>query len=118
MSTHDESLNDGEWTIEERSRLATLPVERMPSYDMRQRTLEAAQAAGYVVPRSRAKLARTIALLAAASLIFVTGTMVGYALARRASLAADASRTTKDVTVSNVRGFTITVEPRRDVVWY
>lgn len=116
MSIHDESMDEGEWTTEDRSLLAALPAERIPSHEMKQGTLDAARAAGYLVPLSRGKLARTIALFAAASLIFVTGTMVGYALARRASPPANAARSTNDVT--NVRGFTITIEPRRDVVWY
>jgi hypothetical protein len=121
MTTHDESMND-EWNGEAGARLKSLPAERAPSREMKRRTLEAARAAGYVrakpsrtVARS---VARSVALLAAAALIFFAGTLLGYALPRRATPAAGKAESANHEAVALAPGFTINSEPKRHIVWY
>ena len=118
MTTHDELMDDGEWTAEDRAHLAALPAERMPSEQVKRRTIEAARLAGYVRPASRGKAVRAVALLAAAGLIFVAGTIMGYLVARHGLPTPSAARSRSDVTVANARSFTLTVEQRGNVVWY
>jgi len=108
--TH-ESQND-EWDDDLRARLESLPMERVPSSGMKQRTMNAARAAGHVRTGSRSRVSRTVMLLAAASLIFAAGTLLGYALATRAT------RASQPAPATFARGFTINSDPTRHVVWY
>jgi hypothetical protein len=117
MSMHDESTNDegnGEFDASVRS----LPAERAPSREMKRRTLEAARAAGYVRATQRPTVARSVALIAAAALVFLAGTLVGYALPRRAAPAAGTADSANHEAVALAPGFTINSEPKRHIVWY
>ena len=117
MNIYDESNHD-EGNAEYLARLGALSEERMPSREMKQRTLEAARAGGYVRSRPRATVTRSIALLAAAALIFIAGTFLGYALANRSSPPANTARASNHEAVAFAQGFTINSEPGRHVVWY
>lgn len=118
MTTHDDSMND-EWSPEERSRLAALPTSRLPLHEMKQRTIDAARAAGYVNSQSRSERARIIALLAAAVVIFTAGITVGYAVAKHAvPQSMPTSRSTNHTAVGSTQGLTITTVPNGGVVWY
>ena len=112
---HHESQKE-DWSPEEYARLKALPDHRMPSRNLKRRTIEAAIAGGYLRPR-RYRIARRIVLLAAASVIFAAGTLLGYALARRTKLPAAASRSANAEAVAST-GFTINNDPRRRIVWY
>ena len=116
MSTHDESLND-EWTAEDQARMASLPRERTPPSDLKRRTIESARASGHL--RSRSKRAGlTLALLAAASAIFVAGALLGYVLAQRATPQAKTTASTRRDGLASTQGFTINTAFGRHVVWY
>jgi hypothetical protein len=117
MSMHDESMND-EWNGEVDARLKSLPADRAPSREMKRRTLEAARAAGHVRAKPRPTVARSVAVIAAAALVFLAGTLVGYALPRRAAPAAGTADSANHEAVALAPGFTINSEPKRHIVWY
>jgi hypothetical protein len=110
-------LTGDEWTAAERAQLDALATERAPSPDLKGRTIAAARAAGYLRPKSPVTATRTIKLLAAASLIFAAGTVVGYALARRAVSRASRASANREA-VAAVSSFVIDTDPGRHVVWY
>ena len=115
MNTHDESMS--EWTEDDAARLAALPRERIQPHDLKRRTLAAARSAGYL--RSRPKrVGLTIALAAAASAIFVAGTLLGYALARRAAPQPKTTASTHSDGLASTQGFRINTDTGRHVVWY
>lgn len=116
MSTHDESMND-DWTAEDQARLASLPRERIPPHDLKRRTIEAARAAGHLRSK-RGRPGLTIALLAAASLIFAAGTLLGYALAQRSAQPPKTTASTRTDGLAAAQGFRINTDPGRHVVWY
>ena len=116
MSLHDESMNDG-WTPDEAERLAALPLERIPPHDLKRRTIEAARSAGHL--RSRPTyIRRSVALLVAASAIFVAGTLLGYALARRATPQPKTTAATRSDGLAFTQSFKINSDSGRHVVWY
>lgn len=131
MRPHEEFLED-DWTPEERERLASLPAERIPPSELKTRTVAALRRGGLVdgsasgmlemtdraTRRSRATLAMAAALVAAASLIFIAGALVGYVAARRAARTTDESRTASREAVANAREAGSTLQPRSHVVWY
>ncbi len=114
---HDESMND-EGSDEFDASIRSLPAERAPSREMKRRTLEAARVAGHVRANPSRAVARSVAFLAAAALIFIAGTLVGYALPRRAVPAAGTVDSTNHAAVAFAPGFTINSEPKRHIVWY
>lgn len=117
MSTHDESMND-DWTAEERARLASLPRERIPPHDLKRRTIEAARAAGHLRERPTYVRRHTLALVVTASAIFVAGTFLGYALARREAPQTKTTASTRHDGLASTQGFTINTDSGRHVVWY
>jgi hypothetical protein len=117
MTMDDDSMND-DWSAEVQGQLRSLPAERAPSREMKERTLEAARAAGYLRTRSKAPVSRTLALLAAASLIFVAGTLLGYTIATRGAPRPSTTGSSDHDGASVAQGLTINTEPKRHIIWY
>ena len=109
-------MND-DWTADDAVRLASLPPKRIPPHDLKRRTIEAARAAGYLHSRRRST-APTLGLIAAASLIFVAGALLGYALARRGAPQPKTTASTRTDGFASTQGFKINIDPGRHVVWY
>ena len=79
---------DNEWTPEEIAQLRALDSERTPTAVLKARTMRSLRARHLIAARWSPGL-RSVLALAAASLVFVAGTAVGYAAgARRATLRA------------------------------
>jgi len=116
MVARDDFVEDG-WTPEEQARLASLPSERVAPAELKARTMDALHARGLLGSRSAMRPGGLLALLAAASLIFVTGALVGYAAARRSTTPANETRTTTSQDVARA-GATTTNPPARHVIWY
>jgi hypothetical protein len=116
MNTDDESVSE-QWTPEDSARLASLPRERIPPHELKRRTMEAARSAGYLRSTPR-RAGLTLALIAAASLIFVAGALLGYALARRATPESRTTASTRTDGLASTQGFNIQVDSGRHVVWY
>ena len=125
MATHDD-IPDDDWTPEERELLASLPRERTPPSELRVRTFNAVlgrphRVGGRMTAHAMAS-ARPYALAiaaAAAAVIFLAGTLVGFAMARRSTPLGGASRSTNHEAVATtpVKQDT-TVNQLRLVVWY
>ena len=79
---------DNEWTPEELAQLRALDSERAPTAALKARTVGSLGARNLIGARWSPGL-RSVIALAAASVVFVAGTLVGYAAgARRATLRA------------------------------
>ena len=116
MDTHDQFIED-DWTPEERALLASLPRERIPSSQLKTRTTDLIRRGGSF-ERPRVAFRRSVALIAAACLIFIAGTLVGYAVARRATLPSDEARNGTRQAVAKTESETPTNPPTRNVIWY
>lgn len=122
MSTDDELASaKSDWTPEERSLLAALARERIPPYDLKTRTVQAVRQLSVGTRPPRRSPQRVLAFTAAAGVIFVAGTLVGYLVASRATHAASApneSLVAKHEAVANTRDETPNINQMRYVVWY
>ena len=79
---------DNEWTPEELAQLRALGSERAPTAALKARTVRSLRARHMIGARWSPSL-RSVLALAAASFVFVAGTVVGYAAgARRATVPA------------------------------
>jgi hypothetical protein len=88
---YDRQFDDNEWTPEELAQLRALEPERAPNLALKARTVSSLQARNLIGARWSPGL-RSVLVLAAASVVFVAGTIVGYAAgARRATLPATAA---------------------------
>lgn len=76
-----DGIDDHEWTTGERTELDALPRERAPSALARARTVRALHERGLLVASRPNGVRRTVALAAAAALVFLAGTAAGYRLA-------------------------------------
>ena len=117
MAGHDDFTED-DWTPEESARLASLPKERIAPSELKARTMEALHRRRLLGSRSAAGPARMLALIAAASLIFITGALVGFAAARRTTEPAGESRARTAQDVARAGGAASNTPPTRYVVWY
>ena len=116
MGTHDEFTED-DWTPEERALLASLPRERIPPSQLKARTIDTIRRGG-AFERPHLASRRTVALIAAACLIFIAGTLVGYAAARRATRPSNEARTGTRQAVAKTESETTINQPMRNVIWY
>lgn len=117
MVGRDEFTED-DWTPEERALLASLPTERTASDALKRRTMDALHSRRLLGTRTTTAPKRILALVAAASLIFITGALVGYAVAQRSTKPVDATRTATSQDVARAGGATTNNPPARHVVWY
>jgi hypothetical protein len=116
MVDRDEFAEDSS-TPEEKARLASLPRERTSPDELKARTMDALRARGLLGLRSGKRPGRVLAILAAASLIFAAGALVGYAAARRSTTPATDIRATTSQDVARA-GAPTANSPARHVIWY
>jgi hypothetical protein len=117
MSTHDEFLEGEDWSVEERAQLAALSRERIPHYEVKSKTVVALHSHGFLAVPVKTSPRRTIALVAAASVIFIAGALVGYFAARRAPAPDTQPRVANREQVARAESANNT-QPVRHVVWY
>jgi hypothetical protein len=117
MRSHDEFTED-EWTPEERAQLVSLPTERIPPSELKGKTMDAVRRNGFVGRQRIVTPRRVLALVAAASLIFIAGALVGYAAARRTARPADDGRVANREAVANAENSKTNSQQTRHVVWY
>ena len=83
---YDRQFDDNEWTPEELAQIRALDAERAPSVGLKARTVGSLRARHLIGAHWSPGL-RSVFALAAAAVVFVAGTVVGYAAgARRATL--------------------------------
>jgi hypothetical protein len=116
MNDNEEFLEESHWSRDETILMSTLARERIPSHELKGRTIAALHQNGFLASPSGSPR-RTIALLAAASVIFIAGALVGYFAARRAPAAEVPSRMANREQVAQAESATNT-QPVRHVVWY
>jgi hypothetical protein len=117
MSTHDEFLEREDWSAEERAQLAALRRERIPTHELKSKTIVGLHGHGFLAAPARPSPRRTIALLAAASVIFIAGALVGYLAARRAPAPDVQPRVANREQVAKAESANNN-QPVRHVVWY
>lgn len=118
MNPHDDITGD-DWTPDERELFASLPRERIPSRRLKKRTLEAVRQLPSAAPRLAPRPGYLWLLGAVAAVsIFVAGTLVGYAAARRTTPSSGASRVESHDAVASAKRDTTTTNQMRYVVWY
>lgn len=117
MSKQDEFLEGDEWSADENAQLGSLARERIPSHELKGKTIAALHGHGFLAAPVSASPRRTMALLAAASVIFIAGALVGYLAARRAPAPAVEPRMANREQVAQAESVNNT-KPVRHVVWY
>lgn len=119
MSTHDEFDNaQDDWTPEERRLLAALPRERIPPHDLKARTVHAVRRFNAATAHSSRSPRQMMALAAAATVIFIAGTLVGYLAASRSTRPPSESPVVKREAVANAEHEPLNISQLRYVVWY
>jgi hypothetical protein len=114
--THEEFDTD-EWSAEDKTLLASMARERVASHALKGRTMAALHDHGFLTTASSASPRRTIALLAAASVIFIAGALVGYFAARRAPVPDTLPRVANRDQLAKAESAN-NIQPVRHVVWY
>lgn len=117
MTAHDD-CNEDEWTPDENALLASLPRERVPSPELKVRTLDAVRHnVGATIGRGSSR--KTFILAAAACLIFIAGALVGFAAARRVARPSNeppVAASNRSVARSDAP--ILILQPEGHVVWY
>jgi len=116
MTAHDDFTKD-DWTPEERALFASLSQGRIPSNELKARTTDALRRRGLLERQPRARSTRILALLAAASAIFIAGALVGFAAAQRSVRPINNARTATRQDVAEAAAPSSN-PPTRHVVWY
>ena len=117
MSKQDEFLEGDEWSADENAQLRSLARERIPSHELKGRTVAAWHDHGFLATPVSASPRRTMALLAAASVIFIAGALVGYFAARRSPAPEVQPRMANREQVAQAESVNNN-QPVRHVVWY
>jgi hypothetical protein len=112
-----EEFEGDEWSAEDKALLASMARERIPSHALKSRTIAALHNHGFLIAPNSAAPRRTIALLAAASVIFIAGALVGYFAARRAPAAETQPRVANRDQLAKAESAN-NIQPVRHVVWY
>jgi hypothetical protein len=105
--------------------LGALVHERVPSAELRARTVSALRERDLLVPpasvrvrRRSAGMRRMLVYLTAASLVFAAGGVVGYRMAIGATRSASATAPRIAADVTPVRDARVPADPNRQVVWF
>ena len=117
MSKQNESFEGDEWSADENAQLRSLARERIPSHELKGKTISALHSHGFLAAPASGSPRRMIALLAAASVIFIAGALVGYLAARSAPAPAVEPRMANREQVAQAESVNNT-KPVRHVVWY
>lgn len=119
MTQHHDPFNDNDWTPAERAMFDALRAERTPSPELKQRTIAALERRG-LLRRTRSVSPTTIvAVLLAASVVFIAGAIAGYTTAEhRARIQAEEHQpSVRDVARIDSVPATSTTSARH-VVWF
>ena|SRR5436190_1873118 len=112
----DRRFDDNEWTPEELAQLRALDSGRTPSAELKARTVSSLRAR-HLIGAHWSSERRSVFMLAAAAVVFVAGTVVGYAVgARRAT--APAAVATPAAAVARVDSSGVTQRQQRQVIWF
>jgi hypothetical protein len=79
---YDKRFDDNEWTPEELAQLRALDSETAPSPALKAQTVRALRAR-HLIGAKWSPALRSVVVLAAASVVFAVGTVVGYAAGSR-----------------------------------
>jgi hypothetical protein len=111
--------SDDEWTPEENAMFASLPRERIPSAELKVRTLDAVRQHVGATTIRRGSSRKTFILAAAACLIFIAGAIVGFAAARRVGRSSsEPPVTASNRAVARSDAPILILQPEGHVVWY
>jgi hypothetical protein len=117
--TTNHGYGDDEWTPEENAMFASLPRERIPSAELKVRTLDALRYRVGATTIERRSSRNIFILAAAACLIFIAGAVVGFAAARRAARpASEPPVTASNRAVARSDAPILILQPEGHVVWY
>ena len=118
MARHDE-FNENEWTPEESALFASLPLERVPSAELKARTTDAVRHHVGTTRIEHRSSRRALMLAAAACLIFIAGAVVGFAAARRATRpSTEPPVAANGQAVARSSAPILILQPTRQAVWY
>jgi hypothetical protein len=118
VATHGDRTNDDR-TPEERELFASLATERTPPSALKARTLDAVHRQYPRVQRSATlRTSRLVLATAAALVIFIAGTVVGYVAARRATPISDTAHSATHEDLASAKRDSATINQLRYVVWY
>jgi anti-sigma factor RsiW len=117
MRNDDRSFDENEWTPEERAHIAALSAHRVPPAELKQRTLHALRAQGYI-DRRRVPAWIVVGGLIAATLVFGAGALVGYAAASRRSAPSVPTPVAATQSVAQLDSAAKATPATRHVVWY
>ena len=107
---------DNEWTPEELAQFRALDLERAPAPALKARTVSSLRARNLIGTRWSPGL-RSVLALAAASVVFAGGTVVGYAVgARRATV--PAAVTPPPPALARVDSSNAARQQTRQVIWF
>jgi len=117
--TRNDEYSDDEWTPEENALFAALARERVPSAELKARTLDAVRHSVGATTIGRGSSRKTFILAAAASLIFLAGAIVGFAAARRVGRSSsEPPATASNRAVARSDAPILILQPEGHVVWY
>lgn len=118
MTAHDDYSED-DWTPDENALLASLPRERVPSAELKARTLDAVRHPIGLTTIERRSSRNAFILAAAACLIFIAGAVVGFAAARRVARPSNVPPVAaSNRAVARSDAPILILQPEGHVVWY
>ena len=113
---HDKRFDDNEWTAEELAQLRALDSGQAPSSALKARTVRSLRAR-HLIGAKWSPALRFAFALAAASVVFAVGTVVGYAAGlRRATAPTEAA--VPPTTVARVDSAATPRQQTRQVIWF
>jgi hypothetical protein len=113
---YDQQFDDNEWTPEEIAQFRALHVERAPSATLKARTVGALRR-DHLIGARWSPGARSVLALAAASVVFAAGTMVGYAAGSRRATSQEAPAPPTSA-VARVDSTGVAPRQTRQVIWF
>jgi hypothetical protein len=113
---YDEQFDDNEWTPEEIAQFRALHVERAPTATLKARTVGALRRE-HLIGARWSPGARTVIALAAASVVFAAGTVVGYAAGSRGATSQEPPAPAASA-VARVDSTGIAQHQTRQVIWF
>jgi hypothetical protein len=118
MRNDNGSFDESDWTADERARLTALSSERIPPSALKQRTVRALHDRALLGRPARISTLRIVGLLLAASIVFVAGAFVGYAVANRRPTGATEPLVASTRAVAQLDSVDSATRKARHVVWY
>jgi hypothetical protein len=112
----DRQFDDNEWTPEEIAQFRALHSERAPTATLKARTVSALRHEHLIGSRPR-PIARTVGALAAASVVFAGGAVVGYAAGSRRATSQE-SPVPPTSAVARVDSTGVVQRQTRQVIWF